>query len=228
MSHRHFELPANPNLEYYRKQAKQLLHLYATGVAAAADRAADVLGDCATERFLLSDAQFVLAQEHGFRTWAEFRADIERRNTTEDQPVSRILGLSASVYAGQVKVLLADLRRNDPIALVRLRTYVPRQAGAGIQPSNAGTRNWSSRASSVFLPGGSCSPIRRSPGATSTSATRSGDSSSRRSRLWWPVTSVGSRASPPSRPTTCSTCSRCLGKSRAEHWRGSSECRGPG
>jgi len=71
MPDRHFELPAHPDLEYYRKQAKHLQRTYATGDAAAQARVADVLGGRAAERFLLSDAQFVLAQEHGFRTWAE-------------------------------------------------------------------------------------------------------------------------------------------------------------
>jgi hypothetical protein len=66
MSDRHFELPAHPNLECYRKQAMHLQRTYATGDAAAHDRVADVLGDRAAERFLLSDAQFVLAQERGF------------------------------------------------------------------------------------------------------------------------------------------------------------------
>ncbi|GAB3426753.1 ankyrin repeat domain-containing protein [Flindersiella endophytica] len=128
MSDRHFELPAHPNLEYYRKQAKQLLHLYADGAAEAVARVADVLGERAAERFLLSDAQFVLAQEHGFRTWAEFKAHIERPNIVEDRPVSRLLGQSASLYAGQVKLLLVELRRGDPTALRRLRAYVPRHA----------------------------------------------------------------------------------------------------
>jgi len=85
MPDRHVELPAHPDLEYYRKQAKHLQRTYATGNTAQA-RVADVLGDRAAERFLLSDAQFVLAQEHGFRTWAEFRAHIQSRSTTDDRP----------------------------------------------------------------------------------------------------------------------------------------------
>jgi len=93
MSDPHFELPAHPNLEYYRKQAKHLQHAYETGDAAAQARVAEVLGDRAAGRFLLSDAQFILAQEHGFRTWAEFRAHIESRRTTGDRPVSRLSGI---------------------------------------------------------------------------------------------------------------------------------------
>ncbi len=130
MSDRHFELPAHPNLEYYRKQAKHLHRTYETGDPAAEARVAEVLGDRAAERFLLSDAQFVLAQEHGFRTWAEFRAHIDSRSTTEDRPVSRLMGIRPGAYASMADTLLADLRRNDPAALQRLRAYVPRYATA--------------------------------------------------------------------------------------------------
>jgi hypothetical protein len=130
MSDRHFELPAHPNLEYYRKQAKHLQHAYETGDAAAQARVADVLGDRAAERFLLSDAQFVLAQEHGFRTWAEFRAHIQSRSTTEDRPVSRLSGMGPGSYASMADALLTDLHRNAPGALQRLRAAVPRHAAA--------------------------------------------------------------------------------------------------
>ena len=128
MSDRHFELPAHPNLEYYRKQAKHLQHTYETGDAAAQARVADLLGDRAAGRFLLSDAQFVLAQEHGFRTWAEFCTHIQSRSTTEDRPVSRLTGMSPGSYASMADALLTDLRRNDPGALQRLRAYVPRHS----------------------------------------------------------------------------------------------------
>ena len=130
MPDRHFELPAHPDLEYYRKQAKHLLRSYETGDAAAQARAAEVLGDRAAGRFLLSDAQFVLAQEHGFRTWAEFRAYIESQSTTGDRPVSRLMGMGPGSYASMADVLLTDLRRNAPGALKRLRAYVPRHSAA--------------------------------------------------------------------------------------------------
>ena len=130
MPDRHFELPAHPDLEYYRKQAKHLQRSYETGDAAARDRAADVLGDRAAGRFLLSDAQFVLAQEHGFRTWAEFRADIQGQRATGDRPVSRLWGRGAGDYASWADGLLTELRRGDPGALRRLRAYVPRYAAA--------------------------------------------------------------------------------------------------
>jgi hypothetical protein len=140
MSDRHFELPAHPDLEYYRKQAKHLQRTYAAGDAAAQARVADVLGDRAAGRFLLSDAQFVLAQEHGFRTWAEFRAHIQGQGTTGDRPVSRLAGLGPGHYAAMADALLTDLHRNAPGALPRLRAYVPRHAAA-TDPSAAELRD---------------------------------------------------------------------------------------
>jgi hypothetical protein len=122
-------LPAQPDLEYYRKQAKHLQRSYEAGDAAARARAADVLGDRAAGRFLLSDAQFVLAQEHGFRTWAEFRADIQSQRPAGDRPVARLWGTPDS-YASQADGLLTELRRGDPGALQRLRAHVPRYAAA--------------------------------------------------------------------------------------------------
>jgi len=129
MPDRHSELPAHPDLEYYRKQAKHLLRSYEAGDKAARDRAAEVLGDRAAGRFLLSDAQFVLAQEHGFRTWAEFRADIQSQRTTGDRPVSRLWG-GSNTYASWADSLLTELRRGDQGTLQRLRAHVPRYAAA--------------------------------------------------------------------------------------------------
>ncbi|WP_157252862.1 ankyrin repeat domain-containing protein [Nonomuraea typhae] len=128
MSDRHFELPAHPNLEYYRKQAKHLFRAYGAGDAAAEARVGEVLGERAAERFLLSDAQFVLAEEHGFRAWAEFRAHVESRSVTGERPVSRLLGVRPVIYARMAEALLLALRRDEPGALRRLRAYVPRHA----------------------------------------------------------------------------------------------------
>src|SRR6201986_1718447 len=105
MPDRHSGLPAHPDLEYYRKQAKHLLRSYEAGDKAARDRAAEGLGDRAAGRFLLSDAQFVLAQEHEFRTWAEFRADIQSQHATGDRPVSRLWAAPGS-YASWADGLL--------------------------------------------------------------------------------------------------------------------------
>jgi ankyrin repeat protein len=83
-------LPDQPNLEQYKKQAKDLLHAQAQATPAALDRIAryhprlrnqppDVILDLP---FHLADAQLVVAREHGFESWPEFAGHIERLQLT--------------------------------------------------------------------------------------------------------------------------------------------------
>jgi hypothetical protein len=58
-------------MEYHRKQAKALVRAYRAGEPEAVERAEAVLGERARERFLLSDAQHVVAREQGHRTWRD-------------------------------------------------------------------------------------------------------------------------------------------------------------
>ena len=76
-------------------------------------RAAEVLGDRAAERFLLSDAQFVLAQEHGFRTWAEFRTRVNRFPRPESF-VAKCLCVSFDVLHGDDDLPVRALRDRVP------------------------------------------------------------------------------------------------------------------
>ena len=76
------DLPARPNLEQYKKQAKELLDAcksgdddairrmrkHARGVGASGPQ---------TKKISLADAQFVLAREHGFDSWPKFAKHIE-------------------------------------------------------------------------------------------------------------------------------------------------------
>jgi hypothetical protein len=61
------------NIEHHRKDAKALVRAHRTGDAQARARAESVLGARAGERFLLSDAQHVVAVERGHRTWPELQ-----------------------------------------------------------------------------------------------------------------------------------------------------------
>ena len=80
------ELPSRANLDQYRKQAKDLLKSYKLGAADALTRVTQNhpefrKGD--TAAFRLSDAQWVIAREHGFESWAKF-ADRIRRSNAQD------------------------------------------------------------------------------------------------------------------------------------------------
>lgn len=79
----HRALPARPDLDHYRKEAKVLLRAYRDGEQAAVGRAVGVLGEPARGRFLLSDAQYVIAAEHAHRSWSAVRRSIEVRRAAE-------------------------------------------------------------------------------------------------------------------------------------------------
>ena len=74
----HHELPARLDLEHYRKQAKSLVRDHAAGEREARGRAAEMLGPRADDRFLLSDAQHVIA-----------RSQPRRERQLDAQPVTR-------------------------------------------------------------------------------------------------------------------------------------------
>src|SRR5262249_31373131 len=57
------------NLEHCRKDAKRLLRAVAAQDAGALDRARVALGERAAARFVLADAQHVVAIERGYRSW---------------------------------------------------------------------------------------------------------------------------------------------------------------
>lgn len=72
------ELPARPDLEHYRKEAKTFVRAFREADGAPLRRAEAVLGRRARKRFALSDAQYVIAVEHGYASWAELRRACEQ------------------------------------------------------------------------------------------------------------------------------------------------------
>jgi len=79
------DLPARPNLEQYRKQAKDLARNRGLGVPDALNRIGRhhprfhnlQESDIQSARFTLTDAQLVIAREHGFESWPKFARYIE-------------------------------------------------------------------------------------------------------------------------------------------------------
>lgn len=76
-------LPNHPNLEQYKKQAKELRRSAVAGTAAAIARIRRhhprflQAGSDSLRALSLTDAQLVLAREHGFQNWPEFARHIE-------------------------------------------------------------------------------------------------------------------------------------------------------
>ena len=66
------------SLEHYRKDAKRLLRAFNAGERQALARADEALGGRARARFLLSDAQHVIALERGYQSWPDLKRAGER------------------------------------------------------------------------------------------------------------------------------------------------------
>ena len=96
------DLPARPNLEQYKKQAKDLAKSCAAADSGALDRVRrhhprfQNLHSSHPQRVSLTDAQLVLAREHGFESWPKFAKHIEQMNLSSslaslDDPVSAFI-----------------------------------------------------------------------------------------------------------------------------------------
>lgn len=81
------ELPARPDLEQYRKQARELLDAAHAGQAEAVERVKTTLPGKTPGQLTLTDAQFVLAREHGFENWAAFKSHVELLRPEKADPV---------------------------------------------------------------------------------------------------------------------------------------------
>jgi hypothetical protein len=123
----HHELPSRLDLDFYRKEAKALVRAVRSRERDALVRTAETLGPRAEQRFLLSDAQHVIAFEHGFRSWGEFKRWLETREP--EPPVGRIGREPIAVYEHRAQTLVEDVRAGSDDARRRVRAYVPRLAG---------------------------------------------------------------------------------------------------
>jgi ankyrin repeat protein len=90
-------LPARPNLEQYRKQAKDLVKKTSSK---------------------LSDAQFVLAREHGFESWPKFAKHVEAL-AAKTSPISKFEQAADAIIAGDASTLSQLLRENPELIRAR-------------------------------------------------------------------------------------------------------------
>jgi ankyrin repeat protein len=122
----HHELPDRLDLGWYRKEAKALLRAFGAGESDAVARVDEALGERARERFRLADAQWVIAQEHGFRTWAEFARWVQTREPAA--PVGRIGPAPVARYEERARMLARAAAGGEDDAVRRVRASVPRLA----------------------------------------------------------------------------------------------------
>jgi pimeloyl-ACP methyl ester carboxylesterase len=115
----HRAIPARPNLDQYRKQAKDLLDGISRNDPDALGRVAQFhprlqgqAVDPATTRVKLADAQLVLAREHGFESWPKFSAHLL---TLQAGPPD---AFEERVRAGEVELPIEVSGRRNARALV--------------------------------------------------------------------------------------------------------------
>jgi Lon protease-like protein len=92
------QLPARPNLDHLKSQAKDLLDAVKRNDPSARDRIRETLPSAATiasDAFALHDAQSVIAREYGFQSWADLRAEVEARSSTASPTAEAIRTLMA-------------------------------------------------------------------------------------------------------------------------------------
>lgn len=161
-------LPAVPNLEQQKKQAKELLDAARTNDPESITRFRNHHPRLAgrSEEYLrgsplsLHDAQLVLAREYGFASWPKLKAHIETvvaaRHT---RPIERDL----KYYDDRAQGLLAVLVDGAPSTLEQVRAWHPafadapddaiRSAAIGGGHSPSMTRGWSTRGSTASQAG---------------------------------------------------------------------------
>jgi hypothetical protein len=126
-------LPARPNLEFERKQAKKLLAQLQRGDPDALRRASKHSAGTGhpMPEFKLADAQFIIAREFGFRSWPrliEYFTTLERHERSERQ----VTGSSVEELEDRARSILSDHRRRLGAVGSMLVAFVPRFFGFGI------------------------------------------------------------------------------------------------
>jgi len=136
-------LPPRPNLEHYRKLAKDLVKacqsasiaawadrwmasLLTTWEGKSVDRAATEVEEFAVKtltraerRCVLADAQFVLARSHGFLSWAAFATHLDALANSDTETAAFEAGAEAVVRGDEA--MLQQLLREHP-GLIRARS----------------------------------------------------------------------------------------------------------
>jgi uncharacterized protein len=83
-------LPARPDLEQLRHQAKDLLRAATRGEAEALARI-----HALSDRLILASAQLAIAREYGFESWPRLKREVERREVLNRRDLDRLSALLA-------------------------------------------------------------------------------------------------------------------------------------
>jgi ankyrin repeat protein len=113
------DLPARPNLEHLKNQAKNLLHDFRKGDRKAVERLRSLASISSPDQPKLSDTQHAIAREYGFASWAKLKEHVE----SLAQPSDPTEALKAAVIASDARRVAKVLEHhpelksklNDPL-----------------------------------------------------------------------------------------------------------------
>src|SRR5437899_6444057 len=115
-------LPARPSLEQLRKQAKDLLRDVRHGRDEAVHRVRIVLPRAGepsiAKAFTLADAQFVLAREHGFESWADLVHHVEALRPAGIAKYERLAERVAQAYTMADAGVIRDVNAENSTSFI--------------------------------------------------------------------------------------------------------------
>jgi hypothetical protein len=114
------DLPAHPDLDQLRHQAKDLLH-----AARGGDPDATARIHAVSSQLILSSAQLALAREYGFASWAKLKLEVERRDILNSRDLSRLTRLLAEHPELATRQLehWADRAHGEPLGYVTMMRF---------------------------------------------------------------------------------------------------------
>jgi ankyrin repeat protein len=132
------DLPARPNLDHLRRQARDLLRAAHAGEPAATGRIRAV-----SEALTLASAQLAVAREYGFGSWARLRAEVTARTADLAQQAEAFCEASIRDWTGRAARMLESTPElagySFATALVlgdadRVRAEIGRDPGLATRP----------------------------------------------------------------------------------------------
>jgi uncharacterized protein len=109
------QLPARPDLDQLRHQARELYRAALAGDADALRRVRRVSGNVG-----LSAAQLAIAREYGFASWPQLKAEVERRRAQAVTDVGENEGLAREDQADEKPATVAE---PGPAAVPPLKSW---------------------------------------------------------------------------------------------------------
>ena len=97
------DLPARPDLDQLRHQAKDLLRAAQAGSPAAVARIRAV-----SDRMTLADAQLAVAREYGSASWPQLKAEVAARTMDLAREADAFVEASIGDWTGKAARMLAD------------------------------------------------------------------------------------------------------------------------